>query len=196
MLRELSFEVEPGSLVAVTGASGAGKSTLLRAAAGLLAPLVGKIERAAGAVAWVPQADSVQLGHPLSVMEVVTGGKRVPKHRLESTRARVDGLLGDVGLPSACATARFSQLSGGQRQRVLVIRALFSDHDLIILDEPTSALDKASALLVRDAVERRVNAGATAFYATHKHEEIHDIAGLCLELEDGEAHLHGGHQWN
>lgn len=195
VLEGLSFQVDAGSLVAVVGASGAGKSTILRAAAGLLDPIRGKIQRPAGSMAWVPQADSVHLGHPLSVMEVVTGGRRIARRELPSTRSRVDGLLDELDLPTGSASARFSRLSGGQRQRVLVARALFSDHRMILLDEPTSALDKASALLVRDAIERRVNAGATAFYATHKHEEIHDVAGLCLELEGGRAHLHGSHAW-
>ncbi len=180
VLSGVNLDVPRGAFVSVTGVSGAGKSTFLRAAAGLLPPLRGSIQRGTRSVAWVPQADSLGALHPVSAMEVAAGASR----NTERARAALESL----GLKDE-VRSRFSRLSGGQRQRVLVARALVIDTDFIVFDEPTSALDDESSALVRAAAARRKAEGATILYATHQPNEVADLETLRLSVAGGGVSL-------
>ena len=151
-LRDVSFTVNSGELVALLGPSGSGKTTLLRVIAGLETPDVGSVlfdgddatrrdprERGVGFV-----FQHYALFRHMTVFENVAFGLRVrPRDRRPSqddiTR-RVHELLELVQL-DYLGDRRPSQLSGGQRQRVALARALAVEPSVLLLDEPFGALD-------------------------------------------------------
>jgi putative ABC transport system ATP-binding protein len=170
-LEDVSFRIEPGEFVSLTGPSGGGKSTLLNLVGALDRPDAGTITVAdkrvdqlddpagyrAETVGFVFQFHNlIPTLNALENVQVPMIG-RVP--RAERVR-RAQELLGEVGLAQR-ATAYPPTLSGGERQRVATARALANGPELLLADEPTGALDTAVgeqivALLERLREQRRM----------------------------------------
>ncbi|MFI6785107.1 ABC transporter ATP-binding protein [Micromonospora sp. NPDC050276] len=170
VLPATDFRLEPGEVLAITGASGTGKSTLLHA---LLDTLPTGLYRAAGTVRWrgqpVPQGrparrwrrercryvgqDATLALNPLWSVERLVG-EQLTGSRADRGR-RVRDLFELLDLPTELATRRGGELSGGQAQRVALARALATQPDLLLLDEPTSALDEGTRRRVVEAVRAR-----------------------------------------
>jgi putative ABC transport system ATP-binding protein len=194
-LRDVSFTVEPGSLVALTGASGSGKSTILNLVAALDTPDEGSISVGgrrldelddparyrAETIGFVFQAHN--LLPTLTAAENVQipmFGRRPRAERSE--RARL--LLQQVGLGSRAET-RPAVLSGGERQRVAIARALANEPQLLLADEPTGALDSATGKQVLDLLDGiRRSRGTTILLVTND-DEVAARAGRTLRLRDG-----------
>ncbi len=153
-LREVSFTVRRGQLVAVCGRSGSGKTTLLNVIGGLDTPTSGQLEVAGRDVTRMPERDRLAFApqhgrvhlpvlraHPDAVRRRERGRpaayhRRAPRAREE----RVATMLSIVGLAEHAAH-RPDELSGGQQQRIAIARALAGRPELLIADEPTSQLD-------------------------------------------------------
>jgi putative ABC transport system ATP-binding protein len=194
-LRDVSFTVEPGSLVALTGASGSGKSTILNLVAALDTPDEGSISVGgrrldelddparyrAETIGFVFQAHN--LLPTLTAAENVQipmFGRRPRAERSE--RARL--LLQQVGLGSRAET-RPAVLSGGERQRVAIARALANEPQLLLADEPTGALDSTTGKQVLDLLDGiRRSRGTTILLVTND-DEVAARAGRTLRLRDG-----------
>src|SRR5215216_461912 len=147
-LDEVSVEIPSGSLTALLGPSGSGKSTLLRVIAGLEGPDSGTVEiNGRDATGVPPQRRGIGFVFQhyaafkhMTVRDNVAFGLTVRKLPKAQTRAKVDELLGIVGL--AGYQDRYpNQLSGGQRQRMALARALAVEPRVLLLDEPFGALD-------------------------------------------------------
>jgi ABC-type Mn2+/Zn2+ transport system ATPase subunit len=147
VVSDIDLTVDAGDFLGIVGPNGAGKTTLFRGLLGLLPPLSGRVERAGGAIGYVPQRESLDPIFPVSVADVVHMGAygRLRGLRLlpGADRRRAQALLERVGLAQK-AHAPFSSLSGGQRQRVLIARALMNSPRLLLLDEPTSGVDRGA----------------------------------------------------
>ncbi|MGI9090618.1 MAG: ABC transporter ATP-binding protein [Gemmatimonadaceae bacterium] len=179
VLRNVSFAVQPGELVAITGPSGSGKTTLLGLLAGLDTPSSGRVildgadmsrmsedERArvrSAKVGFVFQ--SFQLIPTLTAAENV----QVPLElRGDSGAAeRASELLERVGL--AARGSHFPmQLSGGEQQRVAIARAFANNPSILFADEPTGNLDAASGARVVELLEDlNHESGSTVVLVTH-----------------------------
>lgn len=208
-VNDVSFAVEPGTLLALLGPSGCGKTTTLRLLAGLETPDVGEIwldgRCVAGRDIWLPPEarrvgmvfqDYALFPH-LTVEANVAFGLNVlpPKQR----RPRVMDMLDLAGIADL-ATRYSHQLSGGQQQRVALARALAPHPGVVLLDEPFSNLDAALRKVMRDEVRRMLRAvAATAIFVTHDREEALSIAdrvavmhrGTLLQMDSPQAvYLH------
>jgi putative ABC transport system ATP-binding protein len=195
VLRDITFDLEPGGFLAVTGPSGSGKSTLLGLLAGLDRPTAGRVvldgrdlavmtedQRAglrAEAVGFVFQ--SFHLIPTLTARENV----QVPLElRGENGRSQADELLERVGLGDR-GHHYPAQLSGGEQQRVAVARAFVHRPKILFADEPTGNLDAANGQKVvslLDELNREL--GTTLVLVTHE-VDLAARARRTIRLRDG-----------
>ncbi len=134
ILRDISLELQVGSILSVIGPNGAGKSTLLRVLLGLQQADSGEIFRRENLrIGYVPQKVVIDAQMPLTVQHFVQlGGKK--------NTSRVQDVLTEVGA-SHVIHSPVQALSGGEFQRVLLARALLRDPQLLVLDEPAQGVD-------------------------------------------------------
>jgi len=197
ILDRVSLTVAEGECVALIGRSGSGKTTALKLVNALRMPTRGAV-RVQGTTTseWNPIALRRATGYVIQEiglfphLTVTANVGIVPE--LEGwaparTAARVDELLGLVGLPAAEFGGRFPhQLSGGQRQRVGVARALAADPPLLLLDEPFGALDAVTRWELQGefrALQQRF--GKTALFVTHDVREAARVADRIALLAAG-----------
>lgn len=173
LLRDVSFELAGGELLALVGANGSGKSTLLRILAGLLEAKGGRVllggtdldalspgERARK-LAFLPQ--EVRPLYPMTVREMV----ELARHPWgDAKRSVVDDALDQCDVMDL-ASRRFDELSGGERQRVLLAGALAQGGELLLLDEPTAALDLPHAVSVFERLRDQLQGTRSALVVTH-----------------------------
>jgi ABC-type Mn2+/Zn2+ transport system ATPase subunit len=168
-LSGVTFEAQPGEVVAVLGPNGGGKSTLFRALLGELPHRRGSVELP-GRPAYVPQTQRARLDFPVSALDVALMGAygRTPWFRrlARADRAAAGRALARLGLEEQ-AGERFGALSGGQRQRVLIARALVQDAPVLLLDEPLSGVDVPSAARIEALFEELRGEGRVLLVATH-----------------------------
>jgi ATP-binding cassette subfamily C protein len=158
VINNLSYDVEPGEMLAIVGPSGSGKSTLVDLILGILEPSSGKVEVSGarpsqaikdwpGSISYVPQNISIFKG---SLQENLLVG--FEKNEVDDTL--INEVIENSGLEKFVneqnkkiqfeLTENGSNISGGQRQKIGIARALITNPKMIILDEATSALDSFS----------------------------------------------------
>ena len=196
ILRNISFELERGSVTAIVGASGSGKSSLLAIMAGLDTPSSGTVlldgkdmfaldedGRAAlraQTMGFVFQ--NFQLMPNLTALEntmlpLELAGKR-------DARERALVMLDRVGL-AARVQSYPRVLSGGEQQRVALARAFVQRPQILLADEPTGSLDGATGERILELLlELNVEQGATLVLVTHD-EALASRCGRCLRIHDG-----------
>jgi len=197
-LRDVSFAIPRGELVALVGRSGSGKTTLLNCVGGLDRVSSGRVsingsevtsmsERARTALRRDELAFVFQtfgLVPMLSAAENVGLPLRLRKTAPAVRDARVAHLLELVGLSNHSAQ-RPSELSGGQQQRVAIARALANSPRLLIADEPTGQLDAETGATIMALIQSVVRSeGMTAIISTHD-MSLQAIADRTLRLADG-----------
>ncbi|TKJ33214.1 MAG: hypothetical protein CEE38_21405 [Planctomycetes bacterium B3_Pla] len=193
VLRDISFEVKPGTFLAIAGPNGAGKSTLLNLMCGALAPKSGAVridaaamesyssESLAAKVAVVRQEFVPIFG--FSVIEMVLMA-RAPHFGTMGFESETDRRIVNDAL-EATDTARFASraltsLSGGERQRVFIARALAQDSPVLLLDEPTNFLDLKHQVGIYDLLKAaQLEKGRTIVAVTH---DINLASQYCDEI--------------
>lgn len=199
VLRGLSFDLEAGTIIAVTGASGSGKSTLLHLLGGLDKPDEGEIlfnDKNLGAFNGKQRSEYRNrtigfvfqfhyLMPELNVIENISFPALMKDFgRRNLVFDRAEKLLCDVGLEGKALNMP-GQLSGGERQRVAIARSLINSPELLLADEPTGNLDWNTGekvfSLFRDLIKER---NLTAVIVTHNEQ--------MAALADRKYHLHAG----
>jgi ATP-binding cassette subfamily B protein len=205
VLRDVSFEVEPGRRVGVVGATGAGKSTLI----GLLMRFY-DVRRGRILVDGVDVRDmdlealrrlfslvlqDVQIFSGTIASNIRLGDEGISDEAMRRAAAAVHADRFITRLPQGFDTAvaeRGATLSVGQKQLLSFARALAFDPRILILDEATSSVDTETELLIRDAL-RVLMAGRTTIAIAHRLSTIQDMDQI-LVLHKGELREAGNHQ--
>ena len=178
VLRELSFCLETGELLAVMGESGCGKTTLLHLAAGLQGPQTGEIRSDHARVSVAFQEP--RLFPWLTVRENLLSA--LPQSERRAGEERLSALLSEMGL-SDVEGLYPRELSGGMKSRVSLARALLYGGDLLLLDEPFSALDEEMRQELATRLRRELKKeGKTAILVTHLRAEAEAFADRILRL--------------
>ena len=203
-VRDVSFTVPKGSVVALVGPSGSGKSTLI--------DLLARFQDVDSGVITVDGIDvrDVRVVDLRRLMGIVSQ-ETVLFHdtvRANIAYGRPDAPAAEVEAAARAANAhdfisrmskgyetvvgeRGVELSGGERQRVAIARALLRDPPILIFDEATSALDTESERLIQDAIERLL-AGRTVFVVAHRLSTV-QRADQILVVEEGRIVERGDH---
>ncbi|MBI3965211.1 MAG: ATP-binding cassette domain-containing protein [Chloroflexi bacterium] len=204
-LREVSFRIPAGQLVAFVGRSGSGKSTVLNLMLRFYDPDTGKVivdghdlrdvpvdslRAQIGAVFQdtflfnVSVGDNIRMGRPSATdAEVEAAAKQAQIHELVAS------------LPEGYGTVvgeRGSRLSGGQRQRIALARALLRDPVILVLDEATSALDPGTEAAFNATLEE-LRAGRTVISVTHRLAGIVN-ADTIFVMDEGRLVEQGTHE--
>ncbi len=175
LISGLSFKIEKGDFLCITGENGAGKSTLLKTLLKFIPQISGDIISAEKKTyikktGYLPQQSSLQKDFPASVWEIVLSGTIndynffpfYTKHQKRIAEKNLERM--DVMDLRNCS---FSKLSGGQKQRVLLARALCAASEILFLDEPSNALDvNAREILYRTIINLNKNETAVVM-VTH-----------------------------
>jgi subfamily B ATP-binding cassette protein MsbA len=204
VLRDVSFEVRPGQVVALVGPSGAGKTTTLSLLLRLYEIDSGAIKldgidirgvrvtSLREQMALVPQ-EPVLFGD--SIAENVRYGRLdATDEELNKAVAAANALSFIQDLPLGMATVvgeRGVKLSAGQRQRIAIARALLHNPRILLLDEATASLDNESEALVQDALTRLMK-GRTTLVVAHRLTTV-ERADQILVLDQGEIVERGTH---
>jgi ABC-type multidrug transport system ATPase subunit len=177
VLRGVSFALDPGGTLLVTGPNGSGKTTLLRLVTGLAAPSAGSLEVAA------EREELGYLGHEPLLYRDLTALENLDLYgrlyRVPERRERSGMLLERFGLWEA-RSERVAAFSRGMTQRLALCRALLHAPRLLVLDEPYTALDdEGASLLDRELAEL---ASATIVLSTHDPARVSHLATDRLAL--------------
>ena len=179
-LRDISIELEAGSMCAITGPSGSGKSTLLHILAGLDRPTSGNYYYQNQLMNRLKDREICRLrnteiavimqDYGLLSYDTVLGNVMLPavigKRDSRETLAAAKDILNQLGI-GELSEKKVSKLSGGERQRVAVARSLLMNAKLILADEPTGALDTVSTDKLMDLFESVNQQGITIVIVTH-----------------------------
>lgn len=200
ILKEISFTVKRGEMVAVMGPSGSGKSTLLYQVSGM--------DRADSGEVWVDNTEICSLSEDerahlrlermgfvfqqmnmlknLNLIDNImlpTGGMGRKKNSDEKVSFRAKDLMEKMGI-GELADRKVSEVSGGQLQRACICRSLMNEPRILFADEPTGALNQSAAKDVMDTFLTLNKEGATILVVTHD-SKVAAKCGRILYLLDG-----------
>ena len=206
-LRDVTFEVRPGEIVALIGDNGAGKSTLINVLTGVLPFDAGEMvfdgrpvrfgspQEARRAGIETVYQDLAVAPHLDAVANIFLGRERhLPGPLgilgfLDQTRMRreTEEQLARLRVRVPGLHRRLTTLSGGQRQGVAVARAVMWASKVVIMDEPTAALGVAQTGQVLDLMRQVRDAGIPVLFISHNMPHVFEVADRIVVLRLGEV---------
>ncbi len=195
-VRELSLQIEPGSMFGLLGPNGAGKTSTIRMIVGMT----------------LPDSGAVRLFDEPFRREHLRRVGYLPEERGLYKRMKViDQLvfMGELhGLSAAAAAERArrwcermdiaesmekktQELSKGMQQKIQFIATLLHDPELIIMDEPSSGLDPVNVSLLEEILLELKNKGRTILFSTHRMEQVEKLCDSICLVDQGKAVLEG-----
>ena len=197
-IRDVSFAIPAGQVVAFLGPNGAGKSTTMKILTGYLAPSAGTARIAGLDVVANRTAAAERLGYlpengplypemtPLSLLQFFGRARGLEGVRL---RARIEEVVARCALQSVIEKS-IRKLSKGYRQRVGMAQVLLHEPDVLIMDEPTSGLDPNQIREVRRTI-REMAANRTILLSTHILQEVEAVADRVILISRGRVVFDG-----
>ncbi len=189
LFRDLSFELEGGRSLAVTGANGAGKSTLLRMVAGVLRPTRGAVALHLDGRVLSDEERPLRTGLVAPYLNVYDGFTArenlaflAQARRLPGAPARIEAVLELVTLADR-ADDLVGTYSSGMKQRVKYAAALLAQPPLLLLDEPAANLDAAGLAMVERVTASQRAAGGLLVIATNVAAEA-EKCDAVIRIED------------
>ncbi len=196
-VKNMSFAIEEGEFVFLTGPSGAGKTTVLRLISGYYFPDEGEVTLDGKRLTAMKKKELLQWRQRVGMVfqefklipqmtvgenvAVALALRRVPKKERADQLMKV---LATVGLEEK-KDAFPAQLSGGELQRVCLARALAMEPEILLADEPTGNLDPASSWKLMDLLQKINKKGRTVIMATHNVDIVNSLRGRVIALKEG-----------
>ena len=169
ILDRLSLDIQKGEFVALVGPSGCGKSTAGKILLGLLKEDAGEVKRPKRLGAVFQEDRLCKEFDAITNIAMVTGDGQGAEAALKEV-----GLAGSETKPVAA-------LSGGMKRRVVIVRALLSDGEVLVLDEPFTGLDAANRQQMMSYVKEKTR-GRSVLLITHNAEEAERLADRVIRL--------------
>ena len=191
-VRDVSFTIPKGQVVAFLGPNGAGKTTTMRLLTGYLAPTEGVARIAGHDMSDDREAGAMKLGYlpengplypdmtPRGLLEFFAEARGIDPAR---RKIRIDSVIELCALQSVVGKA-IGKLSRGYKQRVGMAQVLLHEPEVLILDEPTAGLDPNQIREVRHTI-RRLGHDKTVLLSTHILQEVSAMADRILLIHDG-----------
>ncbi len=200
-LDDISFDIQKGEIVFLTGRSGAGKTTLLKLICCLEKPTRGYIEIGGNDLSKIKPVSIQKLRQhigvayqnfrllpKLTVFQNIAMPLEVCYMDRKNIRTRVHELLDALDIIEKI-NVRTDKLSRGEQQRVAIARAAANKPSLLLADEPTGNLDSASTSRVMDLFQHLNSEGATIMIATHDESIYKKTRHRIFNLEQGQLQL-------
>lgn len=194
VLKNISFNIEPGKITAIVGPNGSGKTTIIKSILGLVKPDKGEILIDNKSVlkeflyrkeiGYMPQIASFP--DNLTVKEVFNMISDLRKQRINGSGDIINTLNLQPELNKKIRT-----LSGGNKQKVSACIALMFNPKIIILDEPTAGLDPVAAANLKKKIIEQRDAGKTIILTSHIMAEIEELSDNILFLIEGKIVFNG-----
>jgi ABC-2 type transport system ATP-binding protein len=197
-IRDVTFKIHKGEVVAFLGPNGAGKSTTMKLLTGYLAPSTGVARIAGHDMGQDRLAGSACLGYlpengplymdmsPRSLLSFFADARGLAGARKQQ---RIDAVVEMCDLGSVIGKP-IGKLSRGYRQRVGMAQVLLHEPDVLILDEPTAGLDPNQIHEVRETI-RKLGQSKTILLSTHILQEVEAMAGRVLFIDEGRLAFDG-----
>lgn len=186
VLKDLSFEVKKGDIMAIIGPNGAGKTVLFRTLLKLV-PYSGEIEWQEGIkVGYVPQRFIVERDLPLSVKEFLEYKNRDKKKVTEVLKWVGFQTRDEHHLIHHLLNLPLGALSGGELQKVLIAFALLGEPEVLLFDEPTTGIDIGGEETIYNLLRRlRDEHNLTIIFISHDIHVVYEQASsvLCINKE-------------
>lgn len=197
-VKDISFELGQGDVIALVGANGAGKSTLLRAIAGAHRPASGRIkldgldvtgssahDRVRKGIALVPE------GRRLFTNLTVEENLQVAESRSREGRWTVDTALDALPLLKPLRKRRAGTLSGGEQQATAICRALVTNPRVLLIDELSLGLAPVAVDLVYDTLRAVIEDGMTLLLVDQDFTRAASVADRVICMLEGRSVLEG-----
>ena len=182
ILDDVTFAIEEGASVAITGPNGSGKTILLKAILGIV-PHDGEVTWKPGvAIGYVPQKIDADRSLPLNVRNLLQSKAAV----IGAGPEQIANAIGRVGLTPDILNAQIGTLSGGQFQRSLIAFALLGEPDIVLFDEPTASMDEPGEEQIYDLMARlQRELGLTVVVVSHDLSFVYRSARKVLSMDRG-----------
>lgn len=191
-VKDISLQIEEGTVYGLIGPNGSGKSTTMKALLGLVRPTSGVCKifgrnstktDSRDFVGFLPE--NPYFYKHMTGAETVRFFGKLCGMRGKSLRQRADELLDLVGLTNA-ADRRLGGYSKGMLQRIGLAQAIVQDPKLVILDEPTAGVDPIGSRQIRDLVFELRRQGKTVFLCSHLLEQVQEVCDRVGIVHEGE----------
>lgn len=190
VLRDVSFELRAGEVLAVIGPNGAGKTTLLETVAGLRIPDSGSVSAHGRVLSGLADSarvfsfllDEAELPEEVAVSTLLAHGQRCSRAPTDLA----DSLMNALAL-APLRSARGRELSRGERRRVALFSALCTTRPVVILDEPLGVFDPCQQLGILRLLKKRAKEGTALLLSVHQMSDAEKLADRLLLLCDGQA---------
>lgn len=189
VLRNVSIEVDPGTVVGLQGINGSGKTMLMRAVCGLIKPTEGEISidgQRLGADISFPPSLGMLIEAPsfLGYLSGYDNLELIAQIKGVATPEDIRSALRLVGL-DADEKKKFRAYSLGMKQRLGIAAAIMEKPKLLVLDEPTNALDEAGVGMLKRVVAMAASTGREVILSSHDGEVLEELADRVYCMRDG-----------
>jgi ABC-2 type transport system ATP-binding protein len=190
-VRDISFNVKKGEIVAFIGPNGAGKSTTMKIMTGYIPASSGEVFisgmkvdvdnlKTRQIIGYLPEHNPLYTD--MYVREYLEFVGRI--YKVKNLKARVSEMIQTVGLEVE-QNKKIGALSKGYRQRVGLAQAIIHDPEVLILDEPTTGLDPNQLVEIRDLI-KRIGKQKTVMLSTHIMQEVEAICDRIVIISKGQ----------